>query len=161
MKIHGEVLKDKIEQMAEIKEVSLRGVQDFEVEVSLDLIKMVAATVSFDDVINCIQRGNNTISAGNIEGNGLRRNIRVIGEIKNPEDLEKFVVKNQDGTVFLGDISKIAFKEKEINSYARSNGKNSIVLDVKKRSGKNLIKSVEKINDTISNEENSHLAIYH
>ena len=63
MKIYGEVLKDKIEQMAEIKEVSLRGVQDFEVEVSLDLIKMVAATVSFDDVINCIQRGNNTISA--------------------------------------------------------------------------------------------------
>ena len=114
MKIYGEVLKDKIEQMAEIKEVSLRGVQDFEVEVSLDLIKMVAATVSFDDVINCIQRGNNTISAGNIEGNGLRRNIRVIGEIKNPEDLENFVVKNQDGTVFLGDISKITFKEKEI-----------------------------------------------
>ena len=149
MKIYGEVLKDKIEQMAEIKEVSLRGVQDFEVEVSLDLIKMVAATVSFDDVINCIQRGNNTISAGNIEGNGLRRNIRVIGEIKNPEDLEKFVVKNQDGTVFLGDISKITFKEKEINSYARSNGKNSIVLDVKKRSGKNLIKSVEKIRQLV------------
>ena len=149
MKIHGEVLKDKIEQMAEIKEVSLRGVQDFEVEVSLDLIKMVAATVSFDDVINCIQRGNNTISAGNIEGNGLRRNIRVIGEIKNPEDLENFVVKNQDGTVFLGDISKITFKEKEINSYARSNGKNSIVLDVKKRSGKNLIKSVEKIRELV------------
>jgi len=149
MKIYGEILKDKIEQMAEIKEVSLRGVQDFEVEVSLDLIKMVAATVSFDDVINCIQRGNNTISAGNIEGNGLRRNIRVIGEIKNPEDLENFVVKNQDGTVFLGDISKITFKEKEINSYARSNGKNSIVLDVKKRSGKNLIKSVEKIRELV------------
>ena len=149
MKIYGEVLKDKIEQMAEIKEVSLRGVQDFEVEVSLDLIKMVAATVSFDDVINCIQRGNNTISAGNIEGNGLRRNIRVIGEIKNPEDLENFVVKNQDGNVFLGDISKITFKEKEINSYARSNGKNSIVLDVKKRSGKNLIKSVEKIRELV------------
>ena len=149
MKFYGEVLKDKIEQMAEIKEVSLRGVQDFEVEVSLDLIKMVAATVSFDDVINCIQRGNNTISAGNIEGNGLRRNIRVIGEITNPEDLENFVVKNQDGTVFLGDISKITFKEKEINSYARSNGKNSIVLDVKKRSGKNLIKSVEKIRELV------------
>ena len=110
---------------------------------------MVAATVSFDDVINCIQRGNNTISAGNIEGNGLRRNIRVIGEIKNPEDLEDFVVKNQDGIVFLGDISKITFKEKEINSYARSNGKNSIVLDVKKRSGKNLIKSVEKIRELV------------
>ena len=58
MKFYGELLQDKIEQMSEIKEVALRGVQDFEVEVSLDLMKMNAATVSFDDVINAIARGN-------------------------------------------------------------------------------------------------------
>ena len=41
--------------MPEIK-VALRGVQDFEVEVAIDLLKMNAATVSFDDVINAIRR---------------------------------------------------------------------------------------------------------
>ena len=86
--------------------------QDFEVEVAIDLLKMNAATVSFDDVINAIRRGNSTISAGNIEGNGLRRNLRVIGEIDRPEDLEKFVLKNQGGTVYMGDIATISFKEK-------------------------------------------------
>lgn len=145
MKFYGELLQDKIEQMPEIKEVALRGVQDFEVEVAIDLLKMNAATVSFDDVINAIRRGNSTISAGNVEGNGLRRNLRVIGEIDRPEDLEKFVLKNQGGTVYMGDIASISFKEKEKNSYARSDGKKAIVLDIKKRSGKNLIKTVEKI----------------
>ena len=113
MKFYGELLKDKIEQMPEIKEVALRGVQDFEVEVAIDLLKMNAATVSFDDVINAIRRGNSTISAGNIEGNGLRRNLRVIGEIDRPEDLEIFVLKNQGGTVYMGDMATISFKEKE------------------------------------------------
>jgi multidrug efflux pump subunit AcrB len=145
MKFYGELLQDKIEQMSEIKEVALRGVQDFEVEVSLDLIKMNAATVSFDDVINAIARGNSTVSAGNIEGDGLRRNIRVLGEIESPEELENFVVKTQNGVLFLGDIATVSFKEKEKNSYARLDGKTALVLDVKKRSGKNLILSVEKI----------------
>ena len=102
MKFYGELLQDKIEQMSEIKEVALRGVQDFEIEVALDLLKMNAATISFDDVINAIRRGNSTISAGNVEGNGLRRNLRVIGEIDSPEALEKFVLKNQNGTVYMG-----------------------------------------------------------
>ena len=150
MKFYGELLQDRIEQMSEIKEVALRGVQDFEVEVSVDLLKMGAATVSFDDIINAIRRGNSTLSAGNIEGNGLRRNLRVIGEIKSPEELENFVVKNQNGTVYLGDIASVHFHEKEKNSYARSDGKKSIVLDIKKRSGKNLIRSVEKIRNIIA-----------
>ena len=132
MKFYGELLQDKIEQMSEIKEVALRGVQDFEIEVALDLLKMNAATVSFDDVINAIRRGNSTISAGNVEGNGLRRNLRVIGEIDSPEALEKFVLKNQNGTVYMGDVATISFKEKEKNSFARSDGKKALVLDIKK-----------------------------
>ena len=150
MKFYGELLQDKIEQMSEIKEVALRGVQDFEIEVAIDLLKMNAATISFDDVINAIRRGNSTVSAGNIEGNGLRRNLRVVGEIERPEDLEKFVLKNQNGTVYMGDIATISFHEKEKNSFARSDGKKAIVLDIKKRSGKNLIRTVEKIRAIVS-----------
>lgn len=145
IKYYGELLQDKIEDMPEIKEVAIRGIQDFEVEVSLDLMKMNAATVSFNDVFNAINRGNSTVSAGNIEGDGLRRNIRVLGEIKSPEELENFVVKTQDGVLFLGDISTITFKQKEKNSYARLDRKSALVLDIKKRSGKNLIESVKKI----------------
>ena len=149
MKFYAELLQDKIEQMSEIKEVALRGVQNFEVEVAVDLLKMTALSVSFKDIINSIQRENNTISAGSIEGDGKRRNLRVLGEINSPTDLNNFVVKTQNGIVYLKDISTIKFKEKEKNSYARSNGKKALVLDVKKRSGKNLIKTVEKIRSLV------------
>ena len=150
LKFYGKLLQEKIEQMAEIKEVVLRGVQDFEVEVAIDLLKMTAASVSFGDVVNTIRRENNTVSAGSMEvGDGTRKNLRVLGEINSPDELESFVIKTQNGVVYLGDISVIKYKEKEKNSYARSNGKTALVLDIKKRSGKNLIKTVEKIRSLI------------
>ena len=155
IKYFAELLKDKIEQMSEIKEVALRGVQEFEVEVAVDLLKMTASSVSFNDIINTIQRENNTLSAGSIEGDGLRKNLRVLGEINNPEDLNDFVIKTQKGVVYLGDISTISFQEKEKNSYARSNGKKALILDIKKRSGKNLILTVDKIRKLIKEVKSS------
>ena len=145
MKFYGELLQDKIEQLSAIKEVALRGVQDFEIEVALDFVKMNAATVSFEDVIGSLNRGNNTLSAGNVVGDGIRKNIRVLGEIEDPKDLESFVVKTQNGAVYLKDIATISFKEKEKNSFARSFGEKGVMLDIKKRSGTNLILLVEEI----------------
>jgi multidrug efflux pump subunit AcrB len=134
LKFYAEELKDAIEELPEIIKVDMRGVEDFEVEVSLDIFKMNASKVSFNNIVNSLNRENKTISAGNILGDGQRRNIRIIGEISKPSDLEKFVVKTQNGSVYLGDIAKINFKEKEKTSFARSFGETAIMLDVKKKS---------------------------
>ena len=145
LKFYAEELKDAIEELPEIIKVDMRGVEDFEVEVSLDIFKMNASKVSFNNIVNSLNRENKTISAGNILGDGQRRNIRIIGEISKPSDLEKFVVKTQNGSVYLGDIAEINFKEKEKTSFARSFGETAVMLDVKKRAGKNLIEAVKKI----------------
>ena len=136
LKFYAEELKDAIEELPEIIKVDMRGVEDFEVEVSLDIFKMNASKVSFNNIVNSLNRENKTISAGNILGDGQRRNIRIIGEISKPSDLEKFVVKTQNGSVYLGDIAEINFKEKEKTSFARSFGETAVMLDVKKRAGK-------------------------
>ncbi len=153
MKFYAEILKDEIEQLKEIIKVDIRGVEDFEVEVSLDIFKMNASKVSFDNIINSLNRENKTISAGNIIGDGQRRNIRIVGEISNPSELEKFVVKTQKGAVYLGDIATINFKEKDKTSFARSFGKEAVMLDVKKRGGKNLIQAIKKIKEIINDKK--------
>ena len=84
LKEYGEYLEDEIENLPEIKQVDIRGAQEKEVEVAVDIYKMMAAKVSFDDVQNAISGGNLTISAGNLIASGQRRTIRVLGEIKNP-----------------------------------------------------------------------------
>ena len=99
LKEFAEYLQDEIEDLSEIKEAPIRGAQEKEVEVAVDIYKMMASKVSFDDVISTINGGNMTMSAGNLIASGQRRTIRVLGEIESPKDLEDFVVKSEN-TIF-------------------------------------------------------------
>ena len=149
MKDFAGYLEEKIEQIPEVKSVDVRGIQAFEVEVAVDIYKMIAAKISFNDILNAIGGENTTISAGNIIAGGQRRSLRIIGEISDPEELKNFVVKSEQAATYLGDIATITFKEKDISSYARSFGKKVVLLDVKKRGGKNLIQASQKIETLI------------
>ena len=157
LKEYAEYLEKKIELLAEIKQADIRGAQEKEVEIALDVYKMTASKVSFDDVINTISRGNTTISAGNMVMDEQRRTIRVIGEIEEAKELNAFVVKNEHGAVYLRDIASIAFKEKEKTTYARSFGNPVVMLDVKKLSGKNMIEAVEKIKVILEDAKTNYL----
>ena len=145
LKVYAERLENRIEQLPQIKEVNIRGIQIFEVEVAVDIYKMTAAKVSFNDILGAISQENSTISSGNIVMGGQRRNIRLTGEIENPQQLRNFVVKTDGGPVYLGDLAEISFKEKEATSFARSFGEKAVLLDVVKRGGKNLILASQDI----------------
>lgn len=145
LKAFAEYLEDRIEELPQIKEVDIRGAQEMEVEVALDVYKMMASQVSFNDVIGAISNGNMTMSAGSLVASGQRRTIRIIGEIESPEDLEDFVVKSEKGAIFLKDIATVSFKEEERNTYARESMIPVVMLDVKKRAGLNAVEAADKI----------------
>ena len=150
LKEYGEYLQDEIEDLAEIKKVDIRGAQDKEVEVAVDIYKMMAAKVSFDDITNAINRGNVTMSAGNFITSQQRRTIRIIGEIKAPSDLGDFVIKAEKGNpIYLKDIAEIFFKDKDKTTYARENAAAVVMLDIKKRSGENMVAAADKIGEIV------------
>ncbi|GGI56000.1 efflux RND transporter permease subunit [Winogradskyella haliclonae] len=157
LKEYGEYLEDEIEDLEEIKKVDIRGAQDKEVEVAVDIYKMMASKVSFDDVANAIGNGNMTMSAGNFITSGQRRTIRIIGEIDSPEQLKNFVVKSEDNSpIYLKDIAEITFRPKDKTTYARefntesNKGEAVVMLDVKKRSGKNMVAAAEKVEKIVA-----------
>ncbi len=151
LKEYAEYLQDEIEDLEEIKAADIRGAQDKEVEVAVDIYKMMAARVSFQDVLNAISNGNMTMSAGNMKASGQRRTIRVLGEIEKPNELENFVVKSEgNAPVYLKDIAKVTFTEEDKTTFAREFGDNVVMLDIKKRSGKNMIHAVEEIRKIVA-----------
>ena len=114
LKDYGEYLQDEIEDLLEIKKVDIRGAQEKEVEVAVDIYKMMAAQVTFNDIIGAINNGNVTMSAGNLKASGQRRTIRILGEIQDPDQLNNFVVKSENGkAIYLKDIAEVSFKEEE------------------------------------------------
>lgn len=157
LKTFGKKLQDDIEDISEIKKVDILGVDDKEIEIALDIFKMTAAQVSFDDVQNAVRYENMTISGGNLISEGTRNNIRIIGEMKNPDQLNNVIVKSFGGTVYLKDISTIKFKEKEKTTYAREKLEDVVMLNVKKRSGQNMISAIEQVKEVVKNAQETYL----
>jgi len=149
LKAFAEYLEDRIEELPQIKEVDIRGAQEMEVEVALDVYKMMASQVSFNDVMGAISNGNMTMSAGSLVASGQRRTIRILGEVESPKALEDFVVKSENGAIFLKDIATVSFKEEERNTYARESLTPVVMLDVKKRAGLNAVEAAELIYDIV------------
>ncbi|TDS18842.1 multidrug efflux pump subunit AcrB [Maribacter caenipelagi] len=153
LKEFAEYLQDEVEDLPEIKQADIRGAQDLEVEVGVDIYKMMAAKISFQDVINAINNGNMTMSAGNLKTVGQRRTIRILGEVEDPKELNNFVVKSENGAVYLKDIATINFQAKDKTTYAREFGNNVVMLDVKKRAGRNSISAADKIKALVKKEK--------
>lgn len=150
LKDYAEHMQDEIELLPQIKEATIRGVEDMQVEIAVDIYKMSAAKVSFDNIVNAVNLENKTISGGNIEQGGIQKNIRLIGEIEDPQELKNVVVKRDGGDVYLKDIATINFTEEDATTFAREFGAPVVSLDIKKRAGKNMIEAVDKIKSIIS-----------
>ncbi|MDC7994758.1 efflux RND transporter permease subunit [Altibacter sp. HG106] len=156
LKEYAEYLQDEIEDLPQIKKADIRGVQEKEVEVAVDIYKMMASNVSFQDISGAIANGNMTMSAGNFIASGQRRTIRILGEIDEPQELNNFVVKSENGNiVYLKDIADVSFTEKDRTTYARESGERVVMLDVKKRSGKNMVAAAEEIQVIVEDAKNN------
>ena len=152
LKEYAEYLQDRIENLIEIKKADIRGAQDKEVEIAVDIYKMMASEVTFNDIIGAINNGNMTMSAGNLIASGQRRTIRILGEIESPSQLENFVVKSENGeAIYLKDVATVAFKEEDKTTFAREYGDPVVMLDVKKRVGKNMVDAVDQIKVIVKN----------
>ncbi len=157
LKKYGELLQDDIEEISEIKKVDILGVDDKEVEIAVDIFKMTAAQVTFDEIQNAVKYENMTLSGGNLISQGSRNNIRIVGEFKEPKELENIIVKSFGGPVYLKDIATIRFKEKEKTTYAREKGTEVVMLNVKKRANQNMISAIDQVKERVALAQEAYL----
>jgi multidrug efflux pump subunit AcrB len=150
-------LEEKIEDIPSIASVDLRGVDDKEVEIAVDLQKMENLDISFNGISDAIKYENMSVSGGDLLVDGYRRNIRVLGEFESMQDIENIIVKQEKGAiVYLRDIATVQFTNVDRESYAREFKNPVVSLDVKKRSGENLIKVSASINEVIAEARKSY-----
>lgn len=148
---YAEYLEDAIEELPEINEVDIRGVQEKEMKVNVDVHKMEANELSFNDVANAIASENMTISGGEVLLDNLRRTVRVVGDFENAKQIEDVIVKNEKfNIVYLRDIAEVVFEDKEKESYAREYQQPVVMVDVKKRAGENLINASDSIKSILA-----------
>ena len=142
----AERLEDQIEDLPEISEVDIRGIQEQQMRIEVDPVKAQAVNVTLDNIENAVKSEHQTISGGEILTNGVRKTIRVEGEFKDAEELKKIVVKQDNfKPVLLEDVAEVFFGNADTTSYAREFGMPVVMLDIKKQGGENLLDASDKI----------------
>ena len=157
LKEYAEYLDTRIERLPQVKTVEVRGIQDFEVEIAVNPYKMKATKTSFGNIINAISQENITISAGSLISDGQRRNVKIIGEVSDPSQLNRLIVKRDDGPVYLEDVASVSFREKEATSFTRSFDQKTVMLEVVKRGGENAIFASNSIQEIIKDAKENFL----
>jgi multidrug efflux pump len=152
IKKYAEIAQDQIEGLKEITRADILGALDREIQVNVDMYKLQAANLSFNDITGMIARENLTISGGNINMHGMQRSVRVAGEFKDIETLKNIVVSNSKGVrIYLKDIAEVKDTYAERQSFARLNGENVITLNIIKKSGENLLDASDAIKNIMEN----------
>ena len=147
LKEYGEWLEDRIEALEEVNKVDIRGVQEKELIIALRKHEAEAKEISFNDIEQAIANENVTISGGEITVDNERRSLRVEGEFTNVEQVRNLIVKREKfNIVYLHEIADVWFGDTDPTSYARQFLKPVVMLDVKKRSGANLLDAADAIN---------------
>jgi multidrug efflux pump subunit AcrB len=148
---YGEMMEEEIEDIKGVNDVQLKGVQDREIEIAVDVRKMESLELSFQDIENAIGSENLTLSGGEIVNNNVRRAIRVVGEFENAEELANTIIKNEkQRLVYLRDVATVKFGYEDPISIARANGLPVVSLDVIKKSGKNLLTTADEIQEAVA-----------
>ncbi len=146
LKKYADKVKDAIEAEKEIKRVDLVGAPEREVQINVDLFKMQAAGLTFDDIDRTVAMENISMTAGEVAMNNQKRVISIKNEFKAADQIGDIIVKNQQGrSIYLKDIATVIDTFVEQKSFARLDGQNVITLNVIKASGANLIEASEKI----------------
>jgi len=79
---YAENVQDELESLRQVMRVDLKGAQEREVKIDVDLPKMESLKVSFGDIENAVKSENITMSGGEISRNNFKRAIRVVGEFE-------------------------------------------------------------------------------
>jgi len=146
LKEYAENLQDELENISEVSKVLIEGINDREVQVNVDLLKMQALNLTFWDISSAINNENIIVSGGEILINGMRRGLRVVGEIDQPKDLEGIIVKKEgEKTIYLRDVAEVVYGFAEPSSYARLDRQPVVSVQVVKKGGENLLSATDKI----------------
>ncbi len=146
LKGYAEYLEERIESVAEISKVEIRGVDEREIKVNVDLLKLEAYELTFDDIEFAIAQENVSISGGEIKLGDTRRSVRTIGEFKNISELENIIIK-RDGqvVVYLKDLADVVDAYEEAKTFTRLDEQSVVSVQVIKKSGENLLAATDRI----------------
>lgn len=144
--VADKLVRRQIETIDGVGEVSLIGGRKRQINVILDPVRLRAQNLNALDVQRVLSTQNLNIPGGTVETGPANLTLRVAGRVSSLEDLGRMVIREQSGhPVRLADVAQVEDGQEREESYAQYDDERTVVLSVKKQSGKNTVQVVETV----------------
>lgn len=144
-------LEDRIEGLPEVLQVDIGGNREELVEIIIDPMLLESYGVNPNDVITLFRRSNRLVAAGNLDTGAGRFAVKVPGLFETVQDVWSMPVKvDGDSVVLFSDIAEVRRTFKDPQGFARVDGERAVALEVTKRTGENIIDTIEKVRAVVA-----------
>jgi hydrophobe/amphiphile efflux-1 (HAE1) family protein len=144
--VADKLVRRKIESIDGVGEVSLVGGRKRQINVILDPVRLRAQGLTALEVQRVLASQNLNIPGGTVETGPTNITLRIAGRVTSLEELARMVVREQEGhPIRIADIGRVEDGQAREESYAEYDGDPTVVLSVKKQSGKNTVAVVDTV----------------
>jgi HAE1 family hydrophobic/amphiphilic exporter-1 len=145
-KFADKVIKQNIERAGGVGQVQLIGDRPREVHLLIDPAAMSAAGLAIDDVIGVLGAENIELPGGRFNRGSRELSLRVDNQVRETREIGGIELARFNGApVFVRDIARVVDTEKDSRSFAAVNGKPSVLVQVLKQSGQNIVQTSDKV----------------
>lgn len=143
-------IKQELEGIPTVLEVDVGGDREDLLEIIVDPQVLDSYNIDYNELFNLVSRNNRLIAAGSLDTGAGAMPMKVPGVIETLEDVYSLPVKiDGDRVVTFGDVALLRRTFKDPTGFARIDGQPGIVLEVSKRSGANIIETIEQVKATL------------
>ncbi|HZK66034.1 MAG TPA: efflux RND transporter permease subunit, partial [Chloroflexota bacterium] len=146
-----DVVKPRLERMPGVAALEVTGGRVGEVHVELKAERLKAYGVPPQQVIQAIRTENLDVPGGRVPGGTTEELLRTSGRVQSLEQMGEVPVSTPRGsTVKLRELADLSMGYAEVRTISRLNGQESVVAEIRKQSGTNLVRVAEEVKEEIA-----------
>lgn len=136
----ADALQDTLEAVPGVLKVNVLGALEPEIRLEFNPDRLASYNLMIPEILALIPSENVNISAGSLQTQGTKFNVRIPGELVTAEEVDHLLLTVRNGKpIYLSDVANVQAAFKDRTSYSRLNGSQNVTLSIQKRVGANVV----------------------
>lgn len=149
----AQALQEKIEGIGTVLEANISGDREELVEIIIDPVFLESYGLKGADILQFFDRSNKLVAAGNLDTGVGRFAVKVPGLFEGGNDIMEMPLRTVgDSVIKVRDVAEIRQTFKDAEGFARINGERAVALNIVKRTGENIIETIESVRRVVDAE---------
>ncbi len=139
-------MQDVLETVPGVLKVEVLGALEPEIRLEFDPDRLATYNLMIPEILALIPSENVNISAGGLETQGTKFNVRIPAELVTAEEVDHLLLTVRDGKpIYLSDVATVTDSFKDRTSFSRLSEADNVTLSVQKRVGANVVHISDRI----------------